>query len=59
MVSTRSPPSPHVLGCCADTSRLAANRTIYGLEFMPETLPTDKLTHVLYAFGDIAPDGTV
>ncbi|KAK4105596.1 glycoside hydrolase family 18 protein [Parathielavia hyrcaniae] len=30
----------------------------YGANFQPQQLPGDKITHVLYAFADIAPDGT-
>ncbi|EAQ93172.1 hypothetical protein CHGG_01407 [Chaetomium globosum CBS 148.51] len=32
---------------------------IYGANYQPEQLPGDKVTHVLYAFADIGPDGEV
>ena len=34
-------------------------RGIYGADTQPQELPADKITHVLYAFADIAPDGEV
>lgn len=34
-------------------------RGIYGADFQPQQLPADKVTHVLYAFADIGPDGEV
>lgn len=34
-------------------------RGIYGADYQPQQLPADKLTHVLYAFADIAADGEV
>ena len=35
------------------------NRGIYGADFQPQQLPTTQITHVLYAFADIGPDGEV
>ncbi|KAH6650622.1 glycoside hydrolase family 18 protein [Chaetomium tenue] len=35
------------------------NWGIYGANYQPEQLPGDKVTHVLYAFADIGPDGEV
>ncbi|KAH6853879.1 glycoside hydrolase family 18 protein [Chaetomium sp. MPI-CAGE-AT-0009] len=35
------------------------NWGIYGANYQPEQLPGDKITHVIYAFADIAPDGEV
>jgi chitinase len=35
------------------------NWGIYGANFQPQQLPADKITHVLYAFADIASDGEV
>ncbi|KAL2199345.1 glycoside hydrolase family 18 protein [Corynascus similis CBS 632.67] len=35
------------------------NWGIYGADYQPQQLPADKLTHVLYAFADIAADGEV
>lgn len=34
-------------------------RGIYGADTQPQELPADKITHVLHAFADIAPDGEV
>ncbi|KXX76708.1 Endochitinase 1 [Madurella mycetomatis] len=35
------------------------SRGIYGADYQPQELPADKITHVLYAFADIASDGEV
>ncbi|KAK4132417.1 glycoside hydrolase family 18 protein [Trichocladium antarcticum] len=35
------------------------NWGIYGANFQPTQLPVDNVTHVIYAFADIAPDGEV
>lgn len=32
---------------------------IYGRKYFPQNIPADKLTHVLYSFGDNRPDGEV
>ena len=32
---------------------------IYGRKYFPQTIPADKLTHILYSFGDNRPDGEV
>jgi len=32
---------------------------IYGRKYFPQTIPADKLTHVLYSFGDNRPNGEV
>jgi chitinase len=34
-------------------------RGIYGANYQPQQLPADKITHILYAFADIASDGEV
>jgi hypothetical protein len=34
-------------------------RGIYGANYQPQQLPGDKITHILYAFADIASDGEV
>lgn len=34
-------------------------RGIYGANYQPQQLPGDQITHVLYAFADIAADGEV
>jgi chitinase len=34
-------------------------RGIYGADFQPQQLPASQLSHVLYAFADIASDGEV
>ena len=38
---------------------LNSNRGIYGANFQPQDIPAGEITHVLYAFADIASDGTV
>ncbi|KAJ0365410.1 hypothetical protein COL26b_012090 [Colletotrichum chrysophilum] len=35
------------------------NWSIYGAGYNPDNIPIDKITHVLYAFADILPNGTV
>ncbi|GAB1310516.1 Chitinase 4 [Madurella fahalii] len=35
------------------------NWGIYGADYQPQELPADKITHVLYAFANIASDGEV
>ncbi|KAF2675917.1 glycoside hydrolase family 18 protein [Lentithecium fluviatile CBS 122367] len=35
------------------------NWGIYGRKYFPQAIPADKLTHVLYSFGDNRPDGEV
>jgi chitinase len=35
------------------------NWDIYARKYFPQLIPAKKLTHVLYSFGDIKPDGTV
>ncbi|KAF9878725.1 chitinase 1 [Colletotrichum karsti] len=35
------------------------NWSIYGAGYNPDNVPIDKITHVLYAFADIQPNGTV
>ncbi|KAF1977159.1 family 18 glycoside hydrolase [Bimuria novae-zelandiae CBS 107.79] len=35
------------------------NWGIYGRKYFPQNIPADKLTHVLYSFGDNRPDGEV
>ncbi|QPG99976.1 hypothetical protein C2857_003036 [Epichloe festucae Fl1] len=35
------------------------NWGIYDADCQPQNLPADKVTHLLYAFGDLSPDGTV
>lgn len=34
-------------------------RSIYGKKFRPQDIDVKKVTHILYAFGDIASDGSV
>ena len=34
-------------------------RGIYGADYQPSELPVDQVTHILYAFADIGPDGEV
>ncbi|KAF6817743.1 class v chitinase 1 [Colletotrichum sojae] len=35
------------------------NWSIYGAKYNPDDIPIDKVTHILYAFADILPNGTV
>uniref|UniRef100_A0A0P0BZ39 Endochitinase 1 n=1 Tax=Hypocrella siamensis TaxID=696354 RepID=A0A0P0BZ39_9HYPO len=50
-----------------DTSKSVAPRNvlyftnwgIYGANYQPQDVPADKVTHLLYAFGDMKDDGTV
>ena len=38
---------------------LRSFRGIYGANYQPQMLPVDQVTHLLYAFGNIAADGTM
>ncbi|KND90096.1 Endochitinase B1 [Tolypocladium ophioglossoides CBS 100239] len=35
------------------------NWGVYGANYQPQMIPADQVTHVLYAFGDTAEDGTI
>lgn len=35
------------------------NWSIYGAKYNPDDIPIDKVTHIMYAFADIMPNGTV
>lgn len=49
----RSPGGPLPAG----VSQLTWARGIYGADFQPQQIPASNVSHVLYAFADIASDG--
>ncbi|KAK4231705.1 endochitinase 1 [Podospora fimiseda] len=57
--TTGAPFSNSTSGAGLRSAIYFTNWGIYGADYQPDQLPVENLTHILYAFADIAPDGEV
>ncbi|CAI6095517.1 unnamed protein product [Clonostachys chloroleuca] len=59
VAATSQWPQEHALLWCLVGFANSKNRSIYGQKFRPQDMSVNKVSHILYAFGDIGSDGSV